>query len=114
MTAALQDIVNKIAQMKNIRLKGNSKPWFDSDIMDAIWVRGKLNEILLRTKLHVDHERFKELQQKTKNKKTNLVRNQLQNNTKSPRNCGKYSKILACLNIKNIFLKKTKNCFQTI
>ena len=60
MMTALQDIVNEIAPMKDIRVKGNSKPWFDSDIMEAIRVRDKLEERLLGTKPHVDHERFKE------------------------------------------------------
>ena len=60
MMTALQDIVNEIAPMEDIRVKGNSKPWFDSDIMEAIRVRDKLKERFLRTKLHVDHERFKE------------------------------------------------------
>ena len=72
--------------MKDIQVKGNSKPWYDSNIMEAIWVRDKLKERFLRTKLHVDHERFKEqrnsVQQKIKNKKTNFVRNQLQKNIK--------------------------------
>ena len=74
MTAALQDIVNEIAQMKNTWVKGNSKPWFDTDIMEAISVRDKLKERVLRTRLHVDHERFKEqcnlVQQKMKIKQT--------------------------------------------
>ena len=78
-------IPNEIAPVKGIRVKGNSKPWFDSDIMEAIRVRDKLKGRFLRTKLYVDHERFKEqfklVQQKIKNKKTNFVRNYLQKNT---------------------------------
>ena len=58
LTAALQDIVNEIAPMKDIQVKGNLKPWFDSHIMEAIKVRDKFKEIFLRTKVHVDHERF--------------------------------------------------------
>ena len=96
MTTALQDIVNEIATMKDIRVKGNSKPWFDSNLMEAIWVRNKLKERFLRTKLHVDHERFKEqhnsVQQKIKNKKANFVRNQLQKNTKKPKELWKVVK----------------------
>ena len=96
LTAALQEIVDEIAPMKDIRVKGNSKPWFDSDIMEAIRVRDKLKEKFLRTKLHVDHERFKEqrnsVQQKIKNKKTNFVRNQLQRNTKKPKELWKVLK----------------------
>ena len=72
--------------MKDIQVKGNSKPWYDSDIMEALRVRDKLKERFLRTKLHVGQEHFKEqrssLQQKIKNKKTNFVRNQLQKNIK--------------------------------
>ena len=89
MTTALQDIVHEIAPMKDIPVKGNSKAQFDSDIMETIRVRDKLKEKFLRTKLHVHHERFKEqrnsVQQKIKNKKTNFVRNQLQKNTKKPK-----------------------------
>ena len=73
MTAALQDIVNEIAPMKDIWVNGYSKPWFDRDIMEAICVRDKLKERLLRTRLHVDHERFNEqhnlVQQKRKIRK---------------------------------------------
>ena len=46
--------------MKDIQINGNSKPWFNSDIMEAIRVRDKLKEKFLRTKLHANHERFKE------------------------------------------------------
>ena len=58
LATALQDIVNEIALMKDIWVKGNSKRWFDSDIMVAIRVREKLKERFLRTKL-IDHELLK-------------------------------------------------------
>ena len=45
--------------MKDIWLKGISKPWFDSNIMEAVSVRDKLKGRFLRTKLHVDYKRFK-------------------------------------------------------
>ena len=64
-------------------------------------VRYKLKERPLRTKLHVDHELFKEqrnsVQQKTKNKKMNFVRNQLQKSTKKHKELWEYLKILACI-----------------
>ena len=69
--------------------------------MEAIRVRDKLKERFLRTKLHVDHERFKEqhnsVQQKIKNKKMNFVRNQLQMNSNKAKELWKVLKILACL-----------------
>ena len=82
--------------MKDIWVKGIPKSWFDSNIMEAITVRDKLKERFLRTKLYVDHERFKEkcnsVQQKIKNKKTNFVRNQLQKNSKRSTELWKVSK----------------------
>ena len=60
LTAALQDIVNEIALMKDTRVKGHSIPWFVSDVTEVNRARNKLNERFLRTKLHVDYERFKE------------------------------------------------------
>ena len=79
--------------MKDIRVKGNSQPWFDKDIMEAIRVRDKLKKRFLRTKLHVHHEPSKNsaIQYNKKITKTNFVRNQFQKNTK------KYYKIMACL-----------------
>ena len=74
--------------MKDIWVKGISKSWFDSNIMEAVSVRGKLKERFLRTKLHVDYKRFKEqrnlVQQKIKNK-ANFVSSPLQIDTKKPK-----------------------------
>ena len=72
--------------MKHIWVKGISKSWFDSNILEAVSARGKLKESFLRTKLHADYKRFKEqrnlVQQKMKNKKVNFVRSPLQMDTK--------------------------------
>ena len=96
MSTALQDIVNEIESTKDVRVKRNSKPCFDSDIMEAIKVRDKLKERFLEKKLHVDHERFKEqrnsVQQKIKNKKTNFVGNELQKDIKKPKELWKVLK----------------------
>ena len=71
--------------MKNILVKGISKPWFDSNIMKAVQVRGKVKEKCLRIKLHVVHKHFKEqrnlVQKKIKNKKLNFVRSPLEKST---------------------------------
>ena len=88
--------------MKDIRVKGNSKPWFDRDIMEAMLKR-QIGGRFVRTKLHVYHERFKEqhnlVQQKIKNKKTNFIKNELQKkkNIKKPKELCKVLKKLACL-----------------
>ena len=91
---ALQGIVNEIAPMKDVWVKGYLKPWFESDIMEAIRVRDKLKERLLRTRLHVDHERFKEqhnlVQQKIKIRKQTSYEIHSKRTPKSLRNCRKY------------------------
>ena len=71
--------------MKDFWVKGISKSWFDSNIMETVSVRGKLKVRFLRTKLYVDYKRFKEQKNETKklkNKKGNFVRSPLQKNTK--------------------------------
>ena len=71
--------------MKDIWVKGISKSWFDSNIMETVSVRGKLKVRFLRTKLYVDYKRFKEQKNKAKklkNKKGNFVRSSLHKNTK--------------------------------
>ena len=82
--------------MKDIWVKGISKSWFDSNIMEAVSVRGKLKERFLRTKLHVDYKRFKGqrnlVQQKIKNKKVNFVRITRQMDTKKSKELQKVLK----------------------
>ena len=55
--------------MKDILVKGISKPWFDSNIMKAVKVRGKVKEKFLRIKLHVVHKHFKEQRNLVQKKK---------------------------------------------
>ena len=82
--------------MKDIWVKGISKSWFDSNIIQAVRVRGKLKERFLRIKLHVDYKRFKEqrnlVQQKIKNKKANFVRIPLQMDTEKSKELQKVLK----------------------
>ena len=59
--------------MKDIWVKGISKSWFDSNIMETVSVRGKLKVRFLRTKLYVDYKRFKEKKIKQKNIKIKKV-----------------------------------------
>ena len=72
--------------MKDIWVKGISKSWFDSNVMEVVNVTAKLKERFLRIKLHLDYKRFKEqrnlVQQKIKNKKANFVSSPLQIDTK--------------------------------
>ena len=85
----LQDTVNDIAPLKDIRIKGNTKPWIDSNVIGLIRKRDKLKKKFLHTKLHVDYEYFKEqrniVQRAIKRKKAKYVKEQLQKNTNNPK-----------------------------
>jgi len=37
-------VIDKIAPLKQIRLKTNTKPWFDGEILERIRVRDKLRK----------------------------------------------------------------------
>ena len=38
------NVIDKIASLKEIRVKSNSKPWFDGEISERIQVRDKLGK----------------------------------------------------------------------
>ena len=56
-------VIDNIAPIKEIRVKGNSKSWlFDGDISERINVRDKLKKKYKKTGLQVDYENFKNTQ----------------------------------------------------
>ena len=62
----LMVVIDKIAPIKEIRVKGNSKSWFDGDISERINVRDKLKKKYKKTGLQVDYENFKDTQNQVK------------------------------------------------
>ena len=59
-------VIDKIAPLKEIRVKGNSKPWFDAKVIDRIQVRDKLRKKYNKTKLQIDYNNFKNAQKTCK------------------------------------------------
>ena len=59
-------VIDKIAPLKEIRVKGNSKPWFDAEVIDRIQVRDKLRKKYNKTKLQIDYDNFKNAQKQAK------------------------------------------------
>ena len=94
----LQNTINDIAPIKDIRIKGNTKPWFDSNMIGLVRKRDKLKKKFWHTKLHVDYENFKEqrniVQKEIKRKRANNVKEQLQKNTNNPKELWKALKNL--------------------
>ena len=63
----LMSVIDKIAPIKEIRVKGNSKPWFDGDISERIKIRDKLKKKYKKSGLQIDFENFKNAQKQSSN-----------------------------------------------
>ena len=50
----LMQVIDKVAPVKNKRIKRNSQEWFDSEISGKLIIRDKLFKKYKKTKLHVD------------------------------------------------------------
>ena len=68
-SAAYEDFVNKllgvidmVAPLKEMRIKGNSKSCFDSDILEHINIRERLKKKYKKSRLQIDFENFKNAQ----------------------------------------------------
>ena len=84
----IMDVIDIIAPLKEIRIKGNSKSWFDSEILERINIREKLRKKYKKSGLQIDFENFKnaqkQAQQMTKAKKCDYIKEQLQINKAKP------------------------------
>ena len=56
------NVIDKIAPLKEIRVKANSKPWFDGEISERIRVRDKLRKKYKKSGLQFDFDMFKNVQ----------------------------------------------------
>ena len=74
--------------MKEIRIKGSSKPWFDGEAIERINVRDKLKKKFVKSKLKIDYDNFKNAQRQAsqivKRKKLDYIKNQLNENIAKP------------------------------
>ena len=71
-------VIDNIAPIKEIRVKGNSKPWFDGSISEAINVRDELNFSFKKTTLpSAAQNQDKKL---IKSKKCDFIKDQLKAN----------------------------------
>ena len=54
----LMEVIDKVASVKNKRLRGNSQEWFDKEISEKLIILDKLFK-KYKTRLHVDKEIYK-------------------------------------------------------
>ena len=55
------NVIDKIAPLKQIRVKSNSKPWFDGETLERIRVRDKLRKKYNKSGLQIDFDNLKML-----------------------------------------------------
>ena len=63
----LTEVIDKMAPMKQSKIKNNTQEWFDEEVAEKINIREKCFKKFKNTKLHVDEEIFKEAQKDTRN-----------------------------------------------
>ena len=56
----LIEVVNKIASLKNVRIKNASSKWFDREIVEKLSLRDKLFKKFKSSHLNIDWEIYKE------------------------------------------------------
>ena len=62
----LMSVIDSISPSKQVRVKSNTKAWFDRNILEAIRVRDKLRKKYTRSGLSVDFDMFKNAQKRAK------------------------------------------------
>ena len=106
-------IINKIAPLKQVRLKTNTKPWFDGEILERIRVRDKLRKKYKKSGLQIDFDMFKDAQkltkQMTKVKKCDYFKNQLNDNIAKP---SKLWKVLKTIGLPSNANNAAKVCLK--
>ena len=65
----LMSVIDKLAPSKTKRVKGNSREWFDGEVIESIALRDKLFQKFKRSKLNV----VKEIYNKACNKSHRLI-----------------------------------------
>ena len=77
----LMNVIDSISPSKQVRVKSNTKAWFDRNILEAIRIRDKLRKKYKKSGLNVDFDMFKNAhkhsKQLIKTKKCTYVKDQL-------------------------------------
>ena len=65
----LMEVIDKVAPVKNKRIKRNSQEWFDSEISEKLIIRDKFFKKYKKTRLHIDKEIYKRAKSHCKKEK---------------------------------------------
>ena len=94
----LMEVIDKVAPVKNKRIKRNSQEWFDSEISEKLIIRDKFFKKYKKTRLHVDKENYKRARYSVQNlitkKKKEFFENKLKECIGKPKDLWKAIKSL--------------------
>ena len=96
--AKLTEVIDKLAPIKEVRIKNNTQEWFDDEIHSAIQNRDKRFSVFKRSRLCEDKLAFKRAQNNVQNlikkKKKQYIKNKLDENLGKPKELWKTLKSL--------------------
>ena len=94
----ITSVINKIAPVKEVRIKNYSHDWFDSEILEKIILRDKRLKKFKTSRLNIDQQLYKEakvtVQKLIKNKKRDFYQEKLRKNIGKPKQLWKALKSL--------------------
>ena len=76
-------VIDKVAPVKNKRIKRNSQEWFGSEILEKLIIRDKIFKKYKKTRLQVDKEIYKRARYSLQNLIAKKKKNFLKTNSKS-------------------------------
>ena len=119
----LMKVVNEIASCKEIRIKNNTREWFDREIAELIHACEKLFLEFKKSKLHIDEENYKKVKYQVQNlirkKKRELYGTNLRQKINKPKELWKTLKSMGlpsnAVTASNMCLKdKNEKAFNAI
>ncbi len=112
--AKLTAIIDEVAPIKRIRVKGNTQEWFDDEIHCAIKNRDQYFSAFKRSKSKADKLSYKQAQNRVQNlikkKKRQFVKGKLENNTGKPKELWK---TLKSLGFSKTEVSASKTCLES-
>ena len=107
-------VIDKLAPLKEIRVRNNTQEWMDEEVLEGIRIRDKLLSKFKKTKTHTDHVNFKKARNRVlsliKKKKKNCVIGKLNENIGKPKELWRSLKSLGLPSKQD---KPSKICLKT-
>ena len=104
----ISDTIDRVAPIKEIRIKNNTQEWFDNEIAEAIKIREKYFKKFKKSNLQIDYNFYIEVKyntQKLIKQKNSFFNTKLTENIGKPKELWKSLKTLGLASIKSPLTK---------